>query len=438
MAVRGARDTVVQAGATLGSFVLSKAGLHLDAGPYQAGITRAVQAFYAGRRGTLDRRLGAELATEAIRTGEEVGRRVRFEGMVPPPVAAKAATRETARGSSPAAPATVLVLGGSGFIGRALVRRLRQAGLGVRALVRNPSGHALTLAAEGAELVRGDFTDLASVEAALPGIRHVYHLARGNGRLWDDYLRDDVNPTRALAELCAARRISLYYTSSIAIYDGGDAQSVISEETPPSEAAIRLQIYARAKVENERLLMDLHRERGLDAVIFRPGIVIGDGGTPYHGGVGEWPHSSICHLWGNGDQILPFVLVNDCADAMVRVLDGRHGGASFNLVGERCLNGTGYLDALERIAGIKVQRVPVPTWRLFGEDIIKWGIKTIGRAPDTRRPSYRFYEGRSCRAHYSPEKTKSKLGWIPVSDREVLIDQGIRVPVSQFIGPPVA
>jgi nucleoside-diphosphate-sugar epimerase len=386
-------------------------------------------------RTTLDARLGSELATSVVRMGEEIARTAHFHGSAPAP-RLRPVSESPAPGVTPPAP-TVLVLGGTGFIGRALVRRLRRAGLGVRAVVRDTRGQALTLAAEGAEVVRGDLTDLASVESALTGIRHVYHLARGFGRAWDDYLRLDVQPTQALAEVCAARGIQLLYTSSIAIYDGGDASAVITEETPPSAANMRVNIYSRAKVENERRLLELHRSRALDAIIFRPGIVIGDGGSPYHWGIGAWPYNSICRLWGDGNQVLPFVLVEDCADAMVRALHGAHAGKSFNLVGERCLTGNDYLDELEQIAGIKVQRLPVASWRLFGEDIIKWGIKIVGRAAEIRRPSYRYYEGLSCRARYLPDQTKSELGWRPVADRASLIDQGIRVPVAQFIGQPV-
>ena len=44
--VRGAKDALVQAGTTLGSFVLSKAGLPFDGGPYQTSISKAVRTFY--------------------------------------------------------------------------------------------------------------------------------------------------------------------------------------------------------------------------------------------------------------------------------------------------------------------------------------------------------------------------------------------------------
>ena len=324
---------------------------------------------------------------------------------------------------------TVLVLGGTGFIGRALVKRLLQDGMGVRALVRNSSVRAALPAHPGLELVKGDIANTATVAAALDGIQHVYHLARGSGPAWDDYLRLDVEPTRRLADLCAARGIGLYYTSSIAIYDGGRAGDLINESTPPSCASMRLNVYARAKVANERLLADMqpmHRKRGLDVVVFRPGIVIGNGGSPRHPGVGAWPDASTCRAWGGGRHRLPFVLVDDCADAMVRALHVPGiAGESFNLVGDASLSGNEYLDALERIAGIKIKRSPRPAWRLFAQSVARWGVESLGGVAERPLPSYRYCEGLSCRATYGADLAKQRLGWAPARDPAVLIEQGI-------------
>ena len=327
--------------------------------------------------------------------------------------------------AGPAAP-TVLVLGGTGFMGRALVKRLLQDGVRVRALVRELSGRAGWLAHSGVEVVKGDFTDTASVMAALDGIEHVCHLARGSGPAWDDYLRLDVEPTRRLADLCGARGIGLYYTSSIAIYDGGRGGDLITESTPPSSASMRLNAYARAKVANERLLAELQRERGLNVVVFRPGIVIGSGGNPRHPGVGAWPDASTCRPWGGGRHRLPFVLVDDCADAMVRALRVPGiAGESFNLVGDASLSGNGYLDALERIAGIRIKRSPLPAWRLFAQSVARWGIKGLAGGQVPPLPSYRYCEGLSCRASFGADLAKRRLGWLPARDPAVLIEQGL-------------
>jgi len=337
----------------------------------------------------------------------------------------------TSQSSRPSGP-TVLVLGATGFIGRALVTRLLQDGRGLRALVRDTSGRAQGLAHQGVELVKGDLADTASVEAALDGIHHVYHLARGAGPAWADYLRLDVEPTRRLADLCCARGIGLYYTSSIAIYDGGHAGALITESTPPSRASMRLNAYARAKVENERQLAAMHRERGLNVVVFRPGIVIGPGGDSRHPGVGAWPDSSTCRPWGGGRHRLPFVLVDDCADAMVRALHiPGIAGQSFNLVGDARLSGNEYLDALERIASIRIKRLPLPAWRLFAQSVAKWVVKLLTGRPEHPTPSYRYCDGLSCRATYVADLAKRRLGWAPVSDPAVMIERGIAVAVAE-------
>lgn len=433
-ASQGAMAELAQAGKTLGSFVLAKAGLPFEAGPYQAGITRAVASFYAHTGDNPDPRLASGLAADTVGFAEEVARIVELAAPTATTPALEPSHNSSTSGSArPPAP-TVLILGASGFIGRALAKRLRQEGLGVRALVRDTGGQAESLARQGVELVKGDFTDTVSIATALDGIQHVYHLARGQGRLWEDYLRLDVEPTRRLAELCAARGIAIYYTSSIAIYDGGHKGEVINEATPPSPAAMRVAIYSRAKVENERILAELHRDRGLQAVIFRPGIVIGAGGSPYHWGVASWPYPSVCHPYDDGNHPLPFVLVEDCADAMVRAL-GVTGiaGETFNLVGDPCLSAREYLDAFERLAGIKIKRLPKPPWILFAEDIAKWGIKTLAKASGRRMPSYGYYEGLSCRARYSPDRSKQRLGWTPASDAATLIEKGIAIPVAEFL-----
>jgi nucleoside-diphosphate-sugar epimerase len=326
---------------------------------------------------------------------------------------------------------TVLVVGGTGFLGRALVRRLLQDGFRVRALVREFSDRAQWLARQGVELVKGDIADTDSVEPALDGILHVYHLARGSGPGWDDYVRLDVEPTRRIADLCCARGIGLFYTSSIAIYDGGRATDRITEATPPSGASMRHNVYARAKVANEKLLADMHRSRGLKVVVFRPGIVIGDGGSLCHPGVGAWQGPSACRLWGGGQHRLPFVLVDDCADAMVRALHvGGIAGESFNLVGDARLSGQEYLDALERIAEVRIRRLPLPAWQLFAQSVVKWGVKWLAGRSENPLPSYRYCDGLSCRASYAADLAKLRLGWIPVADTKVLIERGIAAAVA--------
>ena len=70
---------------------------------------------------------------------------------------------------------TVLVTGGTGFVGMKIVHALRAREIPVRALVRDRA-RASRLTAWGAELVEGDVTDPASLRAATAGVDAVIHL----------------------------------------------------------------------------------------------------------------------------------------------------------------------------------------------------------------------------------------------------------------------
>lgn len=428
--VATARDSALQASGTLTNFVLSKMRLSKMAGPFPYSIARTVESFYNNRGGQPDERISPAMGEAAVALAEWVAREVSL------PMPEKTLPVPSNIVEPKAEKSTVLVLGGTGFIGRALVRRLRQDNRGVRILARNPSSCPSELQHLGVEIVKGDFTDADAVKAALDGIEYVYHLARGNGKTWSEYLKTDVEPTRKVGELCLEAGVKrLFYASSIAIYYAGKNISVITEETEPDKGIMRVAPYSRSKVENERSLLELYRQKGLPLVIFRPGVVIGSGGSPYHWGIAAWPYSSVCSLYGDGNNPLPIVLVDDVADAMVRAIDvpGIE-GESYNLTSTPCITAHEYLDEFERFAGIKLRRVPTPALRAYTASIAKWAIKSIGRDPNAAFPSYADWEGRSFAAVFDSSKAERQLGWSPVKEREILIREGIHVPVKEFFG----
>ena len=96
----------------------------------------------------------------------------------------------------------ILVAGGTGFVGTAIVHALRARGLEVRVLARHPERIA-SLESLGVELVRGDLTDADSLAPAVEGCSHVVNLVAIIKGAPDDFERV---MTRGTAALIAAAR----------------------------------------------------------------------------------------------------------------------------------------------------------------------------------------------------------------------------------------
>lgn len=179
--------------------------------------------------------------------------------------------------------------------------------------------------------------------------------------------------------------------------------------------------------------MDLHRTHGFPVVIFRPGIVIGKGCPPAHWGVGMFWSDTRMQFWGDGENQLPFVLVEDVATAMVLALD-RKGieGQAFLVTDEPLLSGRDYVEAVSKASGSRIRAEPTPIWRFYIVDLLKEAIKHLIRHPNRRIPSYRDLDARSNRARFDSSKTREVLGWRPAGTREAIVERGIVDVVHDF------
>lgn len=325
----------------------------------------------------------------------------------------------------------VLVTGATGFIGAHLIEKLVAAGNMVRVLIRNPKGLHPVFYSPLVRIIQGDITDQKTVEKAVQGIQFVYHLAHGLGQTWDDFYRLNVIPTKNLALVSLKEKVKYFvFVSSIAVYYYGDIKKgeAITGETAIDTNPQQRNLYARSKIIIENMLRNMVKGDNLPLIIFRPGIVVGRGGTLYHGGVGQWTRDNVCDYWGWGKNELPFVLVEDVADAMVRVmgLDGLE-GEIFNLVGDVRLSAKEYVEYLKKYSQRDIKAFPYPIQLWYAIDVFKFIIKYLTGNTGNRNASlsYRDLANRSIHGHFDCELEKRVLSWQPCHNREEFISRAI-------------
>ena len=195
----------------------------------------------------------------------------------------------------------VLVTGGTGFVGPAVVRAILGAGHDVRALARTEKS-AATAGALGAEPFLGDVTEAASLPPALEGVDAVVHLVAIRQGKPEDFQRIMVGGTRDLIAAAKAAGVERFVLMSAL-----GTTDETKDEVP----------YYGAKWEQERML----RESGLEHVIFRPSFVFSrDGGilTTFKKLAKLAPVTPII---GSGEQRIQPIWIDDVGAYFARSLD---------------------------------------------------------------------------------------------------------------------
>lgn len=388
--------------------------------PYGLSFRGAIAGFYAGvRSGTSDPRFSAKSALPVMRAIDDT---LAFMPETPAPLVADFAPCPK-----------VMVIGGTGFIGRALTRALVAKGHDVRVVSRGRTGPFDDIA-NHVETVAVDLSDIASLQAAMAGIDVVFNLARAMETTWAAALANEVGTTLRVAEAALGAGVRrLIYTGTIASYNMSDPAAIITETTGFGDMTAR-NLYARSKAESEAGLLELHRDQGLPLVIARPGILLGAGGPLQHWGIGRWHGAGAVRLWGHGRNILPFVLVDDVADGLIRMMDAPGiDGQSFNLTGEPLLTGRDYFAAIQARWGAGTRVTPGSLQGMWLADAVKYTLKRyVMRRIDAQHPSLADWKSRGHLAQFDNSAPKSVLGWQPEADRVAFLDRAITTGLFGF------
>jgi UDP-glucose 4-epimerase len=255
-----------------------------------------------------------------------------------------------------------LVTGATGFIGRALVRRLSAAGLRVRCLVRPGSGvHGLEL--PGVEVLRGDLLDPASIQAAVRGASRVWHLGalvRADGFLtsrkgvissFNSLNAEAVGRLAQAAGLAKVKRFVFF--SSIAALGPGEHLGDKAEPRP-------ITFYGKAKLAAEALVKRAADETGMDYIMLRPAMIYGPGP-----GSGTWEKlfNQIRHGWaavpGSALNTLSICSLENLLNAALLAAERAPRGAALN-VSEGAIAVKDLVLLIGELLGRKPVLLPVP------------------------------------------------------------------------------
>jgi uncharacterized protein YbjT (DUF2867 family) len=236
---------------------------------------------------------------------------------------------------------TVLVTGGTGFIGPHVVHALRSRETPVRALVRDPA-RATRLAAWGVDVAVGDVTDPASVRAACEGVDAVVHLVaiiRGRPADFERVMAQGTRNVVAAAQDAGVRRFVL--ASALGLDER-------SKDAVP---------YFAAKWEMERAV----RDSGLEHVIFRPSFVFGRDGGVLPTFIRLARYAPVTPVIGSGRQRLQPIWVEDLAEYYaLAITEPAAANRTFELGGPDAVTWNEFWERLKRVLGVRRPSVHVP------------------------------------------------------------------------------
>jgi nucleoside-diphosphate-sugar epimerase len=294
----------------------------------------------------------------------------------------------------------------------------------VRALLR-PTSRLELLDGVPIERCEGDLTDPASLERAVEGVERIFHIAAvyREARLPDSYYREaNVVGTERLAEAAlAAGGIPFLYCSTCGVH--GEVDPPADEEAPFNPG----DIYQATKVEAERALSRLHRERGLATVILRPVGIYGPGDRRFlklFRGVARRRFPMI----GSGNVFYHLTHVEDVARGFLAASRRweRVAGEAFIIAGAEYTTVRELVELIANAAGVEPPWLRLPAAPMSLAAAVCEGVcRPLGIEPPLHRRRLDFFlKHRAFRI----DKARSRLGFEPRVD----LERGIRETLTWY------
>ena len=313
----------------------------------------------------------------------------------------------------------VLVTGGTGFTGKALVQRLLGLGHEIVALDYKEGLKTQELRDWGAEVIIGSVTDKDVVRRAMQGAELVHHVAAAfrEMNVPDTYYHEvNVGGTQNVLEAARAEGVrKVIYCSTCGVH--GNVDHPPAGEDAPIQPA---DYYQRTKWEAEPIVRQAN-ERGFETVILRPAAIYGPGDPERFFLIFKRVAKGVFPMFGNGKTYYHPLYIDNLIDAFILAMEnGRGGGEAYLIADEHYVE----IEDLVRRVGKALQvdvKVPhYPVWPVVAAGhVVEKVCKPFGITPPLFPRRVDWY--RQNRA-FKIDRAKRDLGYAPKVD----LDEGLR------------
>jgi nucleoside-diphosphate-sugar epimerase len=321
----------------------------------------------------------------------------------------------------------VLVTGATGFIGRALIASLVEAGHEVTAFVRPTSSRAGL--PESVQFSEGEMLNEASLKSAVQGQDAVIHIAA----YFDFYPSDvdllyrvNVEGTRNLMRACVDTSVSRFIYCST-------TETIGPVRFPPGneDTELRPQFdYAQSKIDAECAIREITDETGLAHVIIRPTGIMGEGDLYVMYEVAqELYEGKVFALPRNLSTQFMYTHISDVISGFVAALTPMTVlNNTIILCPDESISWEEFLDIMTTGLDVKPPRLRVPTI------LAKFGMALLSPFKNRKRITFFWHtksvdmitgDGRV----YSNEKAKRLLGWAP----QVTMPEGFKRAIDWYL-----
>lgn len=313
----------------------------------------------------------------------------------------------------------VLVTGGTGFTGKALVRRLLDEGYQVVALDYKEGLKTEELRQGGAEVVIGSVTDRSVVERCMDGVDYVQHLAAAFRELnvANNYYYDiNVNGTRNVLDAAFQQGVKKFiYCSTCGVH--GNIDNPPGGEDAPIQPA---DYYQQTKYEAEPIVRE-YFSKGMKTVILRPAAIYGPGDPERFFMIFKRCAKGVFPMFGDGKTYYHPLYIDNLVDALMLAMEeGKGDGEAFLIADEDYCEIEELVKRVGKALGITVRIPHYPVMPLVvAGHIFETVCKPFHITPPIFPRRVDWY--RQNRA-FDISNAKQQLGYVP----RIGLDEGLK------------